>query len=74
MKAFLGVQAALDDVWEVDIDARANTAIKRLRALIGLVRIGLSQIATVILSGIAAGAEIQRSANCSSWPARSRST
>ncbi len=59
MKAFLGVQAAFDDVWEVDIDARANTAIKRLRALIGLVAIGLSQIATVFLSGIAAGAEIR---------------
>ena len=59
MKAFLGVQAAFDDVWEVDIDARANTAIKRLRALIGLVAIGLSQVATVFLSGIAAGAEIR---------------
>ena len=27
----LGVQACFDDVWEVDIDARANTAIKRWR-------------------------------------------
>jgi YihY family inner membrane protein len=58
MKAFLGVQAAFDDVWEVDIDNRASTAIKRLRALIGLIAIGLAQIATVFLSGIAAGAEI----------------
>ena len=44
MKAFLGVQAAFDDVWEVDIDKRANTAVKRLRALIGLVAIGLAQV------------------------------
>jgi YihY family inner membrane protein len=58
MKAFLGVQAAFDDVWEVDIDSRANTAIKRLRALIGLVAIGLAQVATVFLSGVAAAAEI----------------
>jgi membrane protein len=58
MKAFLGVQAAFDDVWEVDIDARANTAIKRLRALIGLIAIGLAQVATVFLSGVAAVAEI----------------
>ena len=58
MKAFLGVQAAFDDVWEVDIDNRANTAIKRLRALIGLVAIGLAQVATVFLSGIATAAEI----------------
>jgi YihY family inner membrane protein len=58
MKAFIGVQAAFDDVWEVDIDARANIAVKRLRALIGLIAIGLAQVATVVLSGIAGAAEI----------------
>jgi membrane protein len=58
MKAFLGVQAAFDDVWEVDIDKRANAAVQRLRALIGLIAIGLAQVATVFLSGIAAAAEI----------------
>jgi YihY family inner membrane protein len=58
MKAFLGVQAAFDDVWEVDIDKRANGAVQRLRALIGLVAIGLAQVATVFLSGIATAAEI----------------
>ena len=58
MKAFLGVQAAFDDVWEVDIDERANIAVKRLRALIGLIAIGLAQVATVVLSGIAGAAEI----------------
>ena len=58
MKAFLGVQAALDDVWEVDIDKRANVAVKRLRALVGLIAIGVAQIGTVILSAIAGVAEI----------------
>ena len=58
MKAFIGVQAAFDDVWEVDIDERANVAVKRLRALIGLVAIGLAQVGTVVLSGIAGAAEI----------------
>jgi membrane protein len=58
MKAFLGVQAAFDDVWEVDIDKRANIAVKRLRALIGLIAIGLAQVGTVVLSGIAGAAEI----------------
>ncbi|HEX4983843.1 MAG TPA: YihY/virulence factor BrkB family protein [Ilumatobacteraceae bacterium] len=58
MKAFIGVQAAFDDVWEVDIDARSNAAVKRLRALIGLVAIGLAQVATVVLSGIAGASEL----------------
>jgi YihY family inner membrane protein len=58
MKAFIGVQAAFDDVWEVDIDRRANIAVKRLRALIGLIAIGIAQIGTVVLSGIAGVAEI----------------
>jgi len=58
MKAFIGVQAAFDDVWEVDIDGRANIAVKRLRALIGLIAIGIAQIGTVVLSGIAGAAEI----------------
>ena len=58
MKAFIGVQAAFDDIWEVDIDERANIAVKRLRALIGLIAIGLAQVATVVLSGIAGASEL----------------
>jgi YihY family inner membrane protein len=57
-RAFLGVQAAFDDVWEVDVDHRANAAVKRLRALIGLLAIGLAQIGTVVLSALAGAAEI----------------
>ncbi|MGH9134847.1 MAG: YihY/virulence factor BrkB family protein [Ilumatobacteraceae bacterium] len=58
MKAFIGVQAAFDDVWEVDINGRANAAVKRLRALIGLVVIGLAQVGTVVLSGVTSEADI----------------
>ena len=74
MKAFLGVQAAFDDVWEVDIDNRANTAIKRLRALIGLVAIGLAQIATCSCRASPPPPRSRRSTSCSSSPARSSST
>ena len=58
MRAFLGVQAAFDDVWDVDIDKRANAAVKRLRALIGLLAIGLAQIGTVFLSAVAGAADV----------------
>jgi membrane protein len=58
LRAFLGVQSAFDDVWDVDIDHRANAAVARLRALIGLLAIGLAQIGTVVLSAIAGAADI----------------
>jgi membrane protein len=58
MKAFLGVQAAFDDVWDVHIDRRANVAVKRLRALIGLLAIGVAQVGTVALSAVAGAADI----------------
>ena len=58
MRAFLGIQAAFDDVWEIDVDHRASAAVKRLRALIGLLAIGLSQIGTVVLSAVAGAADI----------------
>ena len=57
-RAFLGVQAAFDDVWDVDVDHRANAAVRRLRALIGLLAIGLAQIGTVVLSAVAGAADI----------------
>ena len=42
LKAFVGVQIAFDDIWEIDVDDRASGAIKRVRALIGITVIGLS--------------------------------
>ena len=52
MKAFVGLQTAYDDTWEIPIDDRAKFVTKRLRALIGLAVIGLAQVATVALGSI----------------------
>jgi YihY family inner membrane protein len=58
MRAFVGLNAALDDAWEVDLDQRAGAAHKRLRALIGIAIIGVAQVATVALAAIAGEADI----------------
>lgn len=56
MKAFVGIQSAYDDVWEIPVDDRANMVRQRLRALIGLAVIGGSQVATVALAALVAEA------------------
>lgn len=58
MRAFLGIQAAYDDVWEVALDDRANVVRQRLRALIGLAVIGGSQVATVALAALVSEASL----------------
>ena len=60
MKAFVGLQGAYDDVWEISIDDRANLVRKRLRALIGLAVIGGSQIANVTLAAVVSQAGLPR--------------
>jgi len=60
MKAFVGLQGAYDDVWEIPLDDRANLVRKRLRALIGLAVIGGSQIGTVTLAAIVSEAGLPR--------------
>lgn len=52
MKAFIGLQIAYDDTWEIDLDDRASFVTQRTRALIGLGVIGASQVATVALASI----------------------
>ena len=52
MKAFLGLQLAYDDTWEVPLDDRAGFVTQRVRALIGLAVIGVSQVGTVVLASI----------------------
>ncbi len=52
LRAFVGIQTALDDCWEVDIDARANAAVKRAKALIGVFVIGIGQVSGVVLAAI----------------------
>jgi uncharacterized BrkB/YihY/UPF0761 family membrane protein len=51
-RAFVGMQSALDDVAEVPLDERPNTAVKRGRALLGIVIVGISQIGAAIVASI----------------------
>lgn len=60
MKAFVGLQMAYDDTWEVAQEHRASFVTQRTRALIGLAVIGGSQVATVSLAGIVGQADLPR--------------
>jgi uncharacterized BrkB/YihY/UPF0761 family membrane protein len=51
-KAFVGLQHALDDVWEVDVDHRAGLPAARGKAIIGIIVIGAAQVATVVAAAI----------------------
>lgn len=52
LKAFVGVQSAYDDTWEIDVDDRSSGAGQRVRALVGLATIGAAQVANVALAAI----------------------
>jgi len=60
MKAFVGLQLAYDDTWEIDLDDRAKFVTQRSRALIGLAVIGGSQVATVVLAALVDQAGLPR--------------
>jgi len=57
-RAFVALQDALDNIWEVPLDDRHNLVIRRLHGIVGLLTIAAGQIATVILTSIASYAEI----------------
>lgn len=57
-KAFVGLQGALDDVWEIDLDNRANIAVKRGRAVVGLLLIGSAQIGSIAIATVVAAADL----------------
>lgn len=52
LRAFVGVQSAYDDTWEIAVDDRAKAPKQRVRALVGLAAIGASQVATVALAAV----------------------
>jgi membrane protein len=52
-KAFVSAQVAFDDIWEVRLERRDNYFMRRLKALFGILIIGLAQIAGTGLSGLA---------------------
>lgn len=60
MKAFVGMQGAFDDTWEIPLDDRGKILQKRFRALIGLAVIGGSQIATVALATVVGEVDLPR--------------
>lgn len=49
-KAFVALQSALDDVWEVSVDHRDAMPKQRGKALLGLVFIGAAQIGTITIN------------------------
>ncbi|HEY5662834.1 MAG TPA: YihY/virulence factor BrkB family protein [Ilumatobacter sp.] len=60
LKAFVALQSALDDVWEVAIDDRAHPAMQRARALLGVVVIGIGQVGAVALAAIVSEVDLPR--------------
>lgn len=51
-KAFVGLQSALDDSWEVDVDDRDGLHVQRGKALLGIAIIAISQVGTLVITGI----------------------
>ena len=47
------MQLALDDIWEIHVDHRSGFAIQRLRALIGILIIGVAQIGSFAIKAVA---------------------
>jgi uncharacterized BrkB/YihY/UPF0761 family membrane protein len=57
-KAFVGLQGALDDSWEVPVDGRDNLPKLRGKALLGLTIVGVSQVGSLVLAIIVAETEL----------------
>jgi YihY family inner membrane protein len=55
-KAFVGLQSALDDSWEVDVDDRDGLHVQRGKALLGIAIIAISQVGTLVIAGIVSAA------------------
>jgi len=51
-KALVGLEGALDDVWDVDVNERSGLPAVRGKAVVGLAVIGLSLVATMTVSAV----------------------
>lgn len=60
LKAFVAVQGALDDVWEIPVDDRASGGVQRLKALVGIAVIGFGQVGAVTLAALVSEAGLPR--------------
>jgi YihY family inner membrane protein len=58
MKAFVGLQSALDDIAEIPLDRRSNLAVVRLHALIGIGVVGIAQVGTAVMTSLVGAAPI----------------
>lgn len=59
LRAFVAMQTALDDIWEVE-SGRDNYVFQRLRALIGIGVVALSQLVSVALAALVSHAGLPR--------------
>jgi membrane protein len=57
-RAFVGLQSAFDDAWEIALNARANIFVTRLRALAGVGIIGTAILGATVVSALAAAANL----------------
>lgn len=57
-KAFVALQGAQDDVWEIDVDHRDAMPKQRGKALLGLVFIGAAQIGTIVITALVNAADL----------------
>jgi uncharacterized BrkB/YihY/UPF0761 family membrane protein len=57
-KAFVALQGALDDIWEIDVDDRAGMHVQRVRALLGILILGGAQLATMAITVIVNSANV----------------
>ncbi len=62
-KAFVGLQSALDDTWEVDVDDRDGLPVQRGKALLGIAIIAVSQVGTLVIAGVVRAAALDAFSN-----------
>src|SRR6056297_1057970 len=51
-RAFVGLQGALDDTWEVSVDHRASMPVQRGRALVGMLILGGAQVGSIAIATV----------------------
>jgi uncharacterized BrkB/YihY/UPF0761 family membrane protein len=57
-KAFVGLQMAQDDIWEIPVDDRDAMPLQRGKALLGILFVGIAQIGSVVISGAVSAADL----------------
>lgn len=55
-KAFVGLQSALDDTWDLHVDDRAGLPIQRGKAFVGILILGSAQVGSIVLATVVSAA------------------